>query len=175
MINNQIIKGEYIFDITIYTMFETYRISTKNHNLITNDGIRFFLNKWIDVPEITYDDETENYKLSNSFEYIRFIGVGTSNETPSVEDDRLKGMTIAFQDTSIEQKGNSIILTVETDGPSLDDTCEIGVYTNNMTLLSRDVHTPYSLPSTSSIELTYTLTLNSTDVSELEEEEEYDD
>ena len=44
-----------------------------------------------------------------------------------------------------------------------------------MTLLSRDVHTPYSLPSTSSIELTYILTLNSTDVLELEEEEEYDD
>lgn len=176
MNNNQIIKGEYFFDITIYTMFCSYNIRTANHNLITNEGISFFLNKWISIPFVQYNDISEEYKASDDYGHIGYIGVGTSEEPPKATDDKLKNLTYTFTDINTSVEGNSLIMTTESDGSHLDGTCEIGVYSTNMLLVSRDVHTRYTLPTTSSVRLTYKFTLNQIDQSEEDYiEEEYDD
>lgn len=176
MINNQMIKGEYFFEITMYTMFGTYAITTSNHNLITNDGINFFLNKCTSVPTIAHDEASDEYKIVDGFGYIGYIGVGTSIEQPKLTDTSLKNLTIMFTDVSIDVVDNELVMVVETDGSSLSGTSEIGVYSTNNILISRDVHTTYTLPSTSSVKLTYKFTLNQTNKSEEDyKEEEYDD
>ena len=50
------IIGEYCVKYDIYTMFNTYTVEIKNHNLITKKGFEFFLNKW-------YSDECEDYPI----------------------------------------------------------------------------------------------------------------
>lgn len=175
MNNMQNIKGEYFFDISIFHMFGTYHIHTYNTNLITDNGISFFLNKWVVSPSVTGINEDGTYQIEDGFGYIGYIGVGTSNIAPSSDDTSLINQTTIFYDTKVSIDNNQLVLNVTTKGSEIDDTCEIGVYTTNSTLVSRDVHTRYSLPDTSSVELKYVFTLNQTNKSENSNEEDYDD
>ena len=176
MINNQSIKGEYFFDINIYTMFGVYNIYTSNHNLITNDGVEFFLKKCVSAPTLLYYNSEEDYEFEDYYGYIGYIGVGDSNKLPQKTDTRLIELKKIFEETSVSINDNKIILNVKTNGESLDETCEIGVYTTKNILVSRDVHTQYTLPETASVNLTYTFTLNQSDKSEEDNiEEDIDD
>lgn len=38
--------GEYSIHYNIYTMFNVYTLKITNHNLITNEGYKFFMRKW---------------------------------------------------------------------------------------------------------------------------------
>lgn len=170
----QYIKGEYCFSINISTMFAQYNLELKEHNLITSNGIRFFLHKAVTNPTVveTTDDET-NYSLEDEYGVIGFVGIGTSNEEPTTSDTHLTNETI-FYDTRVGVEDNKIILTLNTTGATIDGTTEIGVYTTKNTLISRDVHTEYVVPSTATVKLEYTFTLNQ-DSSQEEEEEENND
>lgn len=153
----QRIKGEYYFNINIYTMFNTFNLKVKSHNLITKKGISFFLNKAVGIED--------------DYGVIGYVGVGTSPEEPKVEDTSLTNETL-FKGTDVEVKDNQIILTTNTTGELIDGTTEIGVYTTNNILISRDVHSEYVVPSTASVQLEYKFTLNQEDKSVEEEEED---
>lgn len=153
----QHIKGEYCFNINIYTMFNTFTLRLKEHNLITKNGISFFLNKTIGL-----GDDTG---------VIGYVGVGTNPEEPKIEDTSLTN-EIVFKDTEAKVENNQIILTLTTIGENIDGTTEIGVYTTNNILISRDVHSEYVVPSTASVKLEYKFTLNQEDKAQEEEEED---
>ena len=169
MAENQMIKGEYFFDINIYSMFGVYNICTKNTNIITSGGMNFFLNRWVTPPTI------EDGELSDTLGYLGHIATGNSIVQPSMSDYMLIEQNNIFFDTEAEVKDNQIILTVETSGDKVGGTTEIGVYTTSTVLVSRDVHERYVLPSSSTVKITYIYTLSQIDKSEIEEEEEYDD
>lgn len=173
MLENNLIKGEYYFNINIYTMFDVYNIQTKNHNLITKNGINFFLNKCVYNPTVAEVEDSETgYELMDEFGLIGKISVGTNSKIPTIDDTYLSE-SVEFNDTVVEIKDNQIILSADTDGNSIDGTTEIGVYTTKNILVSRDVHTEYVVPSTATVKLTYIFTLNQSDVSlELEEDED---
>ena len=172
MLEKNNIKGEYYFDINIYTMFHTYNILCKNHNLITNNGISFFLNRCVSNPSIV-ESESGSYDLNDEWGVISKIGVGKNNKTPSLTDTSLTDAYF-FDDVNIDVDGNQIIMTTETDGVNIDETTEIGVYTSTNLLISRDVHSEYSVPSTATVKLTYIFTLSQTDESLENEEDEND-
>lgn len=157
------IKGEYFFDIQICTMFDVYNIRTKNTNLITHQGIDFFLNKWV------------NSESNDVSEYIGYIATGKGNKNPEKSDTSLNQDEHIFTNTKVEVESNKIILTVDSDGNVLNRSKEIGVYTTKNRLVSRDVHETYYLPTTSTVKITYNIILNQTDVSEIEEEVDYND
>ena len=169
MINNQAIKGEYLFDINIYTMFDVYKMCIKNTNLITSEGLNFFLSKAVYPPII------EDGNIVDDFGYIGYIAIGTSTISAELSDTSLIEETKVFDDSTVKIDGNRIILTVETVGSDIDNTSEIGVYSTKSILISRDVHERYSMPSTSSVKITYTYTLNQYDKSKIEEEVDYND
>ena len=153
----QQIKGEYCFNINIYTMFNTFTLRLKEHNLITKNGISFFLNKTIGL-----GDDTG---------VIGYVGVGTNPEEPKTEDTSLTN-EIVFKDTDVKIEDNQIILTLTTIGENIDGTTEIGVYTTNNILISRDVHSEYVVPTTASVKLEYKFTLNQEDKAQEGEEED---
>ena len=160
MVERQTIKGDYLFDVNIYTMFSTYNVRIFNTNMITRNGISFFLNKCISPPIVT-DGE-----VVDEDGYIGYIGVGLSTVSPSQDDSKLIDETNIFYNNDVNIDNNKIILSVETTGDIISGTNEIGVYTTKNLLISRDVHDTYHLPSTSSVKITYTYTLNQTDYSE---------
>ena len=63
------IVGEYSINYNIYTMFNVYNIQIKNHNLITNSGYEFFLEKWYKDElypiELGYYHENKFYRQKN--------------------------------------------------------------------------------------------------------------
>ena len=161
MIEKQIIKGEYYFTITITTMFHNHTLNMKEHNLITNNGIQFFLNKALYNPKIIQNeinDET-TYEIDDDYGIIGYVGVGTNNEPAQVTDNHLTNETV-FYDTKTKIEDNKIILTVNTTGENIDGTSEIGVYTTKNILISHDVHTTYVVPTSATIKLEYIFTFN---------------
>ena len=169
MINNQSIKGEYLFDINIYTMFDVFNVCIKNTNLITSAGLNFFLSKTVHPPIV------EDGEIIDDFGYIGYIAIGTSSISAELSDTSLIEETKIFNDSVVKIDENKIILTVETVGSDIDNTSEIGVYSTKSILISRDVHERYTMPSTSSVKITYTYTLNQYDKSKMEEEVDYND
>lgn len=156
---NQRIKGEYCFDINIPTMFHNYNLKIKEHNLITNNGIRFFLNKALYTPQVIESDDGNSYSVNDEYGVIGYVGVGTNNQPVSVNDTYLTNETV-FYDTQSKVVDNQIILTVNTTGEYVNDTAEIGVYTTKNILVSHDVHTEYIVPTSSTIKLEYIFTFN---------------
>lgn len=55
------IIGEYSINYNIYTMFNVYSVSLKDHNLITDKGYEFFLQKW-------YQDKNAPFELGYLYE-----------------------------------------------------------------------------------------------------------
>ena len=161
------INGEYVFDIYIPTMFHNYHITVKNHNMVVDDGIYFFLMKAI-TPLPT---DEENFH--NKYGIIGYIGVGTGTSETDRNMTSLESPSniIKYKSSNVTLGDNQIIISCETSGGVLDNTTEIGVYTTTDKLISRDVHDPYYIPSTAIIGLTYTYTLTNI-ITENEEEDE---
>lgn len=136
------IRGEYCFEITFQNMFINTKIKTKRYkNIITNNGIKFFLTK-------LFDPEWNFYSIAH--------GVGTTK--PTKEDTELEELTFHNIDIKYEVNGNILTLKTETAGYNLNNTTEIGVYyitpTENK-LISRNVHQSFVLPDTSYISTKY--------------------
>lgn len=149
-----IIKGEYEFDITIQNMFHTYKLVTTNHNIVTNNGMVLIL----------------KCALGESEEYLGDVWVGTNSQDATVEDTSLQD---AVRLTATEKDFDEHILryTISTDGGVINNTSEIGIIGTEGTLVTRDVHDRFDIPSTAQITLKYTLMLTNVENEELEEEE----
>lgn len=167
------IKGEYTFDITIFTMFDVYNIKVHHHNMILSQGLTYFLNRWI-------SNFTPNTKKSD---LIGKICIGNCPENDDIDitqttltspiKDSLGNIYYIIPET-IEVKGNQLILSAKTNGETLNNTTEIGVATNESEILvSRDVHPIYQIPTTAIVQLDYIFTLEGVDNTQSEEMEEW--
>ena len=156
------IKGNYQFNIIIPTMFKTYNLNIENHNLITNKGFEWFINRW----------------LKNDFRSIGQIGFGYSEDeyasenTLNLTDEEL----VPYNNTKIKINDNSISLSATINGELIDGTTEIGIYTYNEKgldniLLSQDIHDTYSVPTTATVTITYTFTVTNYETEKMGEEE----
>ncbi len=164
--DRQLIKGEYFFDITIFTMFGLHNIKVGNHNIVLNNGISYFLNRWIG------NDDDLVGKIA--------IGTGEGEVEPSQNSlfepvkDSLGNQLYIIPDR-IYIDDNKLILTCDTNGSMLNNTTEIGVCTStNEILLSKDVHPIYEMPTTAIVKLDYIFTLISVDNSIDEDMEEWE-
>ena len=156
------IQGIYEFKIKIPTMFNTYELNIKDHNLITTKGFEWFINRW----------------LSNDFRSIGEIAFGKStNEYPTIDTLHLTDeVIIPYKDTDVKVKGTSISLSANISGETINDTTEIGVYTYNEKgldniLLSQDIHDKYNVPTTSTVTINYTFTVTNYETEQIGEEE----
>lgn len=163
------IKGEYYIQINIPTMFHNYNMTIKGHNMVVNKGIEFFFKKAI--TPLPTQDET-NYHTTTGV--IGQIAVGTGEEETTMETEDLTNLSKKFkyEPTNIVIEDNTLTISTEANGSDLDGTTEIGVYTTQGVLISRDTHYAYELPTTSIIEIYYIYTMKNTEIIEEEEEED---
>ena len=152
------IKGEYEVNILIQNMFNSYVFAEKNHNIVTNEGLNLIL-------EMISGKTTE--KLGHVY-------VGKNNAEPSQLDtySTLKS-PLPLTNDDIEIDGNMLTYTIECVGSDIDNTCEIGICSdgNDKTLITRDVHDSYDVPSSAIITIKYSLILTNKE-SEVEVVEE---
>lgn len=155
------VKGEYNFNFKIFTMFDIFDVNIKNTNLITNEGMKFFLQRW--------------YKTN--YDYIIYaIGVGKSNTEVKRTDTSLgipmqhlddQGNPTYFyeldenDDESITLLSDEYGVKMRINATSNDiaSSREIGVFAKNSNdetiLLSHDVHDEYDLPSNTNLKIEY--------------------
>ena len=150
------IKGEYEFTISIQNMFHNYKFITKNHNIVTDEGLILIL----------------KCALNQSEEFLGNVYVG-KNDVEAKKSDTINTFKypIALPHTSIDVTTNSIIYNILTDGENIDETTEIGIWGTDGSLVTRDVHDRYDIPHSAQISLKYMLTLTNKNNEELEEEE----
>lgn len=158
------LKGQYEYNIIIQNMFHTYTISYRNHNIITDEGLNFLVDKW-----------------NNEGGNITQIILGTNTKKPS-PDDTIETFNNPFIfNVDIHTNENSLVMsTVNLNGEHMNNTREIGVIATNATqfeneeeiaedtettpkfiLVSRSVHPLISIPSTALININYKYTLTS--------------
>ena len=163
------IKGEYEVSILIQNMFHSYVFIEKNHNIVTNEGLNLML-------EILGGKTSK--RLSN-------VHVGKNDAEPSSLDNYdtlISPVALPFNDDTISVDGNVLTYTIECNGADIYNTCEIGICSdgNNKTLITRDVHDSYDVPSSAIITIRYSLVLNNKgeeveNIEEPVEEEETND
>lgn len=140
------VKGEYWFEIHFQTMFSNYNFKTKIYtNLITSNGIKFFLNRLFDG----------NYNFYS-------ISFGTGNTEPSKTDIELENKIFDIINLNYEVKENVLTLTGETQGNNINGSSEIGIYYINgeeIKLVSRNVHDTLIVPDNSFIVINYYYTI----------------
>lgn len=156
------IQGIYELEIMIPTMFNTYVLNIKDHNLITTKGFEWFINRW----------------LVNDFRFLGQIAFGKSTEEyPDKDTLHLTDEVIVpYANTKVESKGSSVSLKANINGEIINDTTEIGVYTYNdkgldNVLLSQDIHDKYSVPTTATVTINYTFTVTNYETEKMGEEE----
>lgn len=134
----QNIKGIYSFEITIPTMFHNYKITITNHNLITELGENYFIERWIN----------NNYGLINK------IVVGTGTTSVTKKDIKLGNQTQEF-DITTYNINSSLRLHTEQEGSLINGISEIGVMTDDNRLISHDVFQQITIPTNCQVKLTY--------------------
>lgn len=152
------IKGEYEVNILVQNMFHSYVFIEKNHNIVTNEGLNLML-------EILGGKTTK--KLGHVY-------VGKNNAEPSSLDNyNTLNNPLSLNNDNIDVEGNTLTYTIECNGGDIDGTCEIGICSdgNNKTLITRDVHDTYDVPSSAIITIKYSLILTNKE-SEVEVVEE---
>lgn len=158
------VKGEYEITITIQNMFNSYSLTTKNSNIVTDEGLNFILQI---LAKKTTSSFGEVHVGTNSNEASRLDTVSTfSHPLKSIPRDR------------IDVEKNKLTYVINADGSDIDGTCEIGILSDDeKVLITRDVHNPYDVPNSAKITIRYSLTLtNKTDnIEEVEEEENSND
>ena len=148
------IKGEYIITITLQNMFHTYQtVMCEGHNLVTDDGMELMM-KCING--------------TNDGVVFGDVHVGTGINTPQLSDTsaeftQFKTLSNDLDlTTKVERtvEKNTLVYDITTDGSNLDTTTELGVFSSdNETLVSRDTHEVFNVPSGSLINLKYKFTL----------------
>ena len=162
------IKGEYIININIPTMFGCYKMQVKGHNKVVNQGMEFFLKKAM----MSQDNETSDYH--SSVGVIGYITVGDGEGATEDTTTSLVNPTKNFKwsPTNVKVDVNTLTIREEAKGSDLDGTTEIGVCTSRGLLISRDTHYAYSIPHTAIIEIYYTFTITNIEADDEDEEEE---
>lgn len=133
------IKGHYKF-------IKDNKIILSKNNLITNQGEKYFLERWI----------------NNTSDILNIVSVGTGTEPPSKNDTSLNYVKAKHNpNKTVDSENHQIILSTTFSSSEINQTTEIGVSTNgtNSRLISRDVHEEINIPSSSTITLIYTFTI----------------
>ena len=133
------IKGHYKF-------IKDNKIILSKNNLITNQGEKYFLERWI----------------NNTSDILNIVSVGTGTEPPSKNDTSLNYVKAKHNpNKTVDYENHQIILSTTFSSSEINQTTEIGVSTNgtNSRLISRDVHEEINIPSSSTITLIYTFTI----------------
>lgn len=154
------IKGEYEINILIQNMFNSYEITTRNTNIVTNEGLNLIL-------QILGNKTTKR---------LGEVHVGTNPTEPSILDTISSFSYPQAIPGSIDVESNTLIYNIKTDGSYIDGTREIGIWSDdNRVLITRDVHDTYDVPTSAIITVKYSLILsNKTETVEeaVEESEE---
>lgn len=154
------IKGEYELNITIPTMFNSYNLMIKNHNIVTKKGLDFILQCCVNQ---------QNQHFGN-------VCVGSRTAEATI-DDTVNDFRIVneFTEHKIVVENNELIYNIELQGHDIDNTTEIGIFSEDKTILiTRDVHDRYDIPTDAQITLKYTLSITNEEKEKEEEEELYD-
>lgn len=148
------IKGEYWVNIQIQNMFHTYNIRINHHNLVTNQGVELIM-------KCATNTNNEN-------EWFGSVHTGKNNTPPTREDTVETFNTTGLPNENGELttpkptiEKNTLTYNISTDGSFIDGTSEIGVWSKDKkTLISRDVHETWSVPTGSIINIKYMFTIN---------------
>lgn len=122
-------------------MFTTINVETGTyHNIITNKGKTFFLER-----------------LINNNESISMLQVGNGTSTPNKEDTDITNPT-TFNNLNKKIVDNKLYIITTTQGSKILNSTEIGVKTDLQNLISRNTHTPIIVPSTAEVTIEYIYT-----------------
>ena len=114
--------GIYTITMPIQTMFLNERLEFTNHNLITQFGESFFLNRWI----------------NDAFDPIEYVAVGSGSNQPQKTDLTLGRETSRRKCTcEADLKNKRLVLTAAFKANEMLGTSEIGVF-NNKIMISHD-------------------------------------
>lgn len=148
------IKGEYEIEILIQNMFNSYTLTIRNSNIVTNTGLNFIL----------------QVLGGKTNETLGEVHVGT-NSTQASNLDTTSSFTspVELPKTSIEVEGNRLTYIIHTKGEKLNGTNEIGIWSSEEdVLITRDVHDTYDMPNSAEIKIKYSLTLTNKETVEEE-------
>lgn len=138
------IKGEYSITLTFTTMFNTYKTTTHNHNIVTDKGVEYIMGCL-----------TTNNTLGDVYTGTSTVQVDLSN---TIDDFSI--LARLNENTKKTVESNTLTYEIETDGKNLDSTTEIGILSEDETvLITRDVHDTYNIPHGSVINIKYKITL----------------
>ena len=153
------IKGEYETTILIQNMFNTYVFKTENRNIVTDEGLNLIL----------------KMVIGESDEKFGSVHVGKNSTEPSSLDTVTTfTQPISLDNYDIDINGNNLIYKINTSGEKIDNTCEIGIWSNGSSpkLITRDVHENYDIPSSAIVTIQYSLELSNKEKSTEEITEE---
>lgn len=140
------IKGEYEIEMIIRNMFNSYSLTIRDSNIVTNNGLNFILQ--------VLGGETE--------ETLGEVHVG-KNTTEASPLDTLSSFdthAVEVPKTDVEVENNKLTYIIHTTGDVLNETTEIGIWSSDeQVLVTRDVHGAYDMPSSAEIKIKYSLTL----------------
>ncbi len=142
------VKGEYVFNIPIQTMFLNDELKIRNNNIITRLGEVFFLTRMI----------------NDKHDPIQYIVLGNASNKPRKSDISLGNLTIKRKcSKNIDEVNKKIILTANFSVNEIYGTSEIGVM-NSSVLISHDVYEKLDdnilTPTSGDIEVEYTFNLS---------------
>lgn len=138
------IKGEYEIEILMQNMFNSYSLTMQDHNVVTDNGINYIMeclttNKTIG--DVCTGTSTVQVDLTNTIDDFNIHSRLTENTKKTIDH-------------------NTLTYDIQTDGKNLDGTNEIGILTEDGTILvTRDVHDTYNIPHGSVINIKYKITL----------------
>ncbi len=139
------IKGEYEIEMIIQNMFNSYSLTMRNGNIVTNEGLNFILE--------VLGGKTE--------ETLGEVHVGKNTvEASNLDTTSSFTSPVEVPKTDIEVDNNKLTYIIHTHGDVLNETNEIGIWSSDENvLITRDVHDTYDMPSSAEIKIKYSLTL----------------
>ena len=140
-------------------MFNSYSLTIRNSNIVTNNGLNFILQ--------VLGGKTD--------ETLGEVFVGKNSVEASVLDNTASFTSpVEVPKTSVEVDDNKLTYIIHTKGDVLNETTEIGIWSSEENvLITRDVHDTYDMPSSAEIKIKYSLTLTNQEI--IEEEENSND
>ena len=121
---NYDVTGYYRIKIPVQTMFLNKTVEINGHNLITQFGESFFMNRCI----------------NNEFGAIEYLALGNGSLSPRRDDQTLRKETSRHRVKGIaDLNEKQIILSADFEAKEVIGTSEIGVF-NNKLLISHDIY-----------------------------------
>ena len=141
------IKGDYEITFLIQNMFNSYTLTTRNSNIVTDEGLNIILQMLCG-------------KTTRKFGTV-YIGDNSTDASPLDTVSTFSHPT-QLNASDIDVVENVLTYTINVDGSAINDTCEIGIWSDgdNPVLITRDVHDSYVVPSSAIITIKYKLTLS---------------